>query len=70
MHVNCVSNENICEATIRFTFPCKQTIMMHDMKKFYLTQFECRIQKLNNMLENYANPTTDSILFDQKHEGK
>ena len=42
MNVICDSNENICEATT--AFPCKQTIMKHDMDKFNLTQFECRIQ--------------------------
>ena len=44
MNVSCNSDENICEATITITFPCKQTIMKHDMNKFNLTQFECRIQ--------------------------
>ena len=43
MNVSCNSNENICEATITITFPCKQTIMKHDMDKFNLTQFERRI---------------------------
>ena len=46
MNFSCNSNENICEATITITFPCKQTIMKHDMNKFNLTQFECRIQSL------------------------
>ena len=52
MNVSCNSNENICEATITITFPCKQTIMKHDMNKFNLTQFECRIQNLINLLVN------------------
>ena len=45
MNVNCDCNKNICEA-ITITFPGKQTIMKHDMNKFNLTQFECRIQSL------------------------
>ena len=52
MNVSCNSNENICEATITITFPCKQTIMKHDANKFNLTQFECRIQNLINLLVN------------------
>ena len=27
MNVSCDGNENICEATITITFPCKQTMM-------------------------------------------
>ena len=50
MNVICDSNENICEATT--AFPCKQTIMKHDMDKFNLTQFECRIQNLINLPVN------------------
>ena len=46
MNVSCDSNENICEATITITFPCKQTIMKHDMDKFNPTQIECRIPNL------------------------
>ena len=49
MNVNCDCNKNICEA-ITITFPGKQTIMKHDMNKFNLTQFECRIQNLINLL--------------------
>ena len=49
MNVSCDSNEKICEATITITFPCKQTIMKHDMDKFNLTQFECRIRNLINL---------------------
>ena len=52
MNVSCDSNENICEATITITFPCKQTIMKHDMNKFNLTQFECRIWNLINLQVN------------------
>ena len=33
------SNENIWEATVTITFPCKQSIKKHDMNKFDLTQF-------------------------------
>ena len=33
---------------IAITFPCKQTVVKHDMKRFYLTQFEYRIQTLIN----------------------
>ena len=40
------------EAIITITFPGKQTIMKHDMNKFNLTQFECRIQNLINLLVN------------------
>ena len=50
MNVSCDGNENICEATITITFPCKQTIMKYDMNKFNLTQFEWRIQNLINLL--------------------
>ena len=50
MNVSCDSNENICEATITITFPCKQTMMKHDMDKFNLTQFECRIRNLINLI--------------------
>ena len=50
MNVNCNSNENIYEATITISFPCKQTIMEHDIKKFNLTQFESRIWNLVNLL--------------------
>ena len=52
MNVNCDCNKNICEAIITITFPGKQTIMKHDMNKFNLTQFECRIQNLINLLVN------------------
>ena len=51
MNVNCDCNKNICEA-ITITFPGKQTIMKHDMNKFNLTQFECRIQNVINLLVN------------------
>ena len=37
---------------IKNTFPGKQTIMKHDMNKFNLNQFECRIQSLTNLLVN------------------
>ena len=52
MNVNCDCNKNICEAIITITFPGKQTIMKHDMNKFNLTQFECRIQNLINLEVN------------------
>ena len=52
MNVTCNSNENIREATITITFPCKQTIMKHDVDKFNLTQFECKIWNLINLLVN------------------
>ena len=52
MNVSCDSNENICEATITITFPCKQTMMKFDMDKFSLTQFECRMRNLINLLVN------------------
>ena len=51
MNVNCDCNKNIWEA-ITITFPGKQTIMKHDMNKFNLTQSECRIQNLINLLVN------------------
>ena len=51
MNVTCDSNENICEATT-INFPCKQTIMKLDINKFDLTQFECRIWNLINLLIN------------------
>ena len=47
--------DNISEATITITFPYKQTIMKHVMDKFNLTQFECRIQNLINLLLNRKN---------------
>ena len=46
-----IATKNICEA-ITITFLGKQTIMKHDMNKFNLTQFECRIQNLINLLVN------------------
>ena len=52
MNVSCGGKENICEATTTITFPCIQTIMKHDMNKFNLTQFECRIQNLINLEVN------------------
>ena len=52
MNVSCDSNENICEATITITFPCKQTMMKHDTDKFNFTQFECTIRNLVNLLVN------------------
>ena len=48
--------DNISEATITITFPYKQTIMKHVMDKFNLTQFECRIQNLINLLLNRKKP--------------
>ena len=42
--------KNICEALITITFPRKQTTMKHGKNKFNLTQFECRIQNLINLL--------------------
>ena len=50
--VSCDSDENICEATITITFPCKKTMMKHDIDKFNLAQFECSIQNLINLLVN------------------
>ena len=52
INVNCDCNKKICEALIIITFPGKQTIMKHDMNKFNLTQFECRIQNLINLEVN------------------
>ena len=52
MNVNCDCNKNICEAIITITFTGKQTMMKHDMNKFILNQFECRIQNLINLLVN------------------
>ena len=40
------------EAVITIIFPDKQTIMKHAINKFNLTQFECRIQNLINLLVN------------------
>ena len=37
---------------ITIPFPRKQTIMKQDMNKFNLTQSECRIQNLINLLVN------------------
>ena len=55
MNVSCDSNENICEATITITFPCKRTMIKRDMDKFNLIRFECRIQNLINLLMNRKN---------------
>ena len=52
INVNCDCNKKICEALIIITFPGKQTIMKHDMNKFNLTQFECKIQNLINLEVN------------------
>ena len=52
MNANCDCSKHICEAIITITFPGKQTLMKHDMKKFKLTQFECRIQNPINLLVN------------------
>ena len=54
MNVNWDSNENICEAIIKITFSCQQTLMRHDINKFNLTQFECGIQNIidSNLLVN------------------
>ena len=52
MNIDCDCNKKICEAIIKITFPGKQTTMKHDMNKFNLTQFECRIQNLINLLVN------------------
>ena len=52
MNVNYDGNKNISEAIITITFPCKQTIMKHDMNRLNLTLFECRIQNLINLLVN------------------
>ena len=43
MNVDCDSNKNICEATVTITFPCKQTIIKHDVDKCNLAQFESEI---------------------------
>ena len=51
INVNCDCNKYIRKA-ITITFPGKQTIMKHDMNKFNLNQFECRIQNLINLLVN------------------
>ena len=52
MNVNCDCNKNICEAVIIIIFPDKHTIMKHAINKFNLSQFECRIQNLINLLVN------------------
>ena len=52
VNVNYNGNENICEAIITITFPCQQTIMKHYVNEFNLTQFECWIQNLINLLVN------------------
>ena len=41
MNVSCDGNQNICEAIITMTSPCKQPTMKHDRNKFNLTQFQC-----------------------------
>ena len=52
MNLHWDGNQNICEAIITINFPFKQTIEKHDMNKCNLTQFECRIQNLINLLVN------------------
>ena len=37
--------------------------MKHDMNKFNLTQFECRIQNLIKLLVNQINQATASVWF-------
>ena len=66
MNVNCDCNKNICEA-ITITFPGKQTIMKHDMNKFNLTQSECRIQNLINLLVNKKMLKVFSCLCHSKY---
>ena len=46
---------------ITITFPGKQIIMKHDMNKFILTQFECRIQDLINLLGPVAQMADNTI---------
>ena len=46
---------------ITITFPGKQIIMKHDMNKFILTQFECRIQDLINLLGPVAQRADNTI---------
>ena len=45
-----IATKTSVKLIITITFPGKQTIMKHDMNKFNLTQFECRIQNLINLL--------------------
>ena len=66
VNVNCDCNKNICEA-ITITFPGKQTIMKHDMNKFNLTQSECRIQNLINLLVNKKMLKVFSCLCHSKY---
>ena len=63
MNVNCEGNENICEAIITITFPCKQSIMKYDMNKFNLTQFEHTIPNLINLLVNRKNLSVFFLLL-------
>ena len=63
MNVNCEGNENICEAIITITLPCKQSIMKYDMNKFNLTQFEHTIQNLINLLVNRKNLSVFFLLL-------
>ena len=48
MNANFDGKENICQAIITITFPCKQTTMKHDMNKLNLSLFENLIKVLVN----------------------
>ena len=63
MNVHCDGNANICEAITTITFPSKQIIMKHDMNKFHLTQFECRIQNLINLQVNRTKLNVSLLLL-------
>ena len=63
MNVHCDGNANICEAITTITFPSKQIIMKHDMNKFNLTQFECRIQNLVNLQVNRTKLSVSLLLL-------
>ena len=60
MNVHCDGNANICET---ITFPSKQIIMKHDMNKFHLTQFECRIQNLIKLQVNRTKLNVSLLLL-------
>ena len=49
MNVN-YDGKKTSEALLTITFLCKQTTMKHGKNRFNLTQFECRIQNLINLL--------------------
>ena len=47
MNVNWDGNSNICETIMTITFPCKQTIMKHDMTLLILISPSLNVESKN-----------------------